>query len=467
MPPSRISPNGASPSAQRFVELGSSGLRKVGGYVSADFLPKLWGQSGIKVYTEMANNDPLLNAVLFTITMMLRRTKWQAEPYSESAEDKQLAEMVEEVLFGQLTSSWPDVLSEVSTMFHFGFAPMEIVWTKRDKGEIAPIKLSLRAQSTVDSWEYDQATRKELLGLWQQDQEHPRVLIPTEKLLLFRTETAQDNPEGRSILRGAYTAWVRKRAIEEAEGRAALRAAGVVVLRIPGKFMEAGASEDEKAILASFRQIAQALAEDRQGALILPDDLIAGTNERQYDLEYKVADGRRTLDMGAIVDRIDKRIASTVLADFILLGQQAVGSFALSTDKTSLFLEALEAWNDIISGVFNRQLLRRWWQYNGRDPKTIPTLRATKVAQQNLVELATYLSLLARSGMPLFPDEPLEGHLRKVASLPEPSPEAMAQRDAAQAQEEEMRQLQLDAMKQGAEAGPAGVQPKPATAPAK
>lgn len=43
------------------------------------------------------------------------------------------------------------------------------------------------------------------------------------------------------------------------------------------------------------------------------------------------------------------------MSDFLLLGHQQVGSFALSSDKTHLFSMALGAYLDIICEVFNSQ----------------------------------------------------------------------------------------------------------------
>ena len=58
--------------------------------------------------------------------------------------------------------------------------------------------------------------------------------------------------------------------------------------------------------------------------------------------------GRRQFDTNAIIERYDTRMAMTVLADFIFLGHQSVGSFALSSDKTELFSMAIGAYLDII-----------------------------------------------------------------------------------------------------------------------
>src|SRR5690606_2491763 len=61
-----------------------------------------------------------------------------------------------------------------------------------------------------------------------------KVVIPMSKGLLFRTEIARDNPEGRSLLRNAYRPWYFKKRIEEIEGIGIERdLAGLPVLTPP------------------------------------------------------------------------------------------------------------------------------------------------------------------------------------------------------------------------------------------
>ena len=56
-----------------------------------------------------------------------------------------------------------------------------------------------------------------------------------------------------------------------------------------------------------------------------------------FEFELVSTGGARQFDTNAIINRYDTKIAMTVLADFIMLGHQKVGSFALSSDKTELF----------------------------------------------------------------------------------------------------------------------------------
>lgn len=409
-------PDDAAPHARLRAELGTTGLRRTGGWVDAEFLPQLKGLAAYKAYSEMATNDPTVAALLFAIKMLIRGVEWQVEAADATAEARQRKDLVEDVLFQRLRPAWADVVSEICSMFTYGYAPLEVVWAQGDDG-FHPRKIALRSQETLYKWEFDEAHGGQWAGLWQQDILRPLVFLPRTKLLLFRTETELDNPEGRSILRGAYVPWVRKKAIEEAEGRAAIRAAGLVVVRVPQEVLT---DESYTDIKAAYITMANNLAGDRQGSVLLPSEGFgtdAGGRAR-YNVEYVVADGRRPGDMSGIIERIDKRIATTVMADFLLLGQQAVGSFALSSDKTVLFQNALWGWLTSIAAAFNTQLLEPWAALNGWDLATMPRLEPGEVRTPNLQELGTYVAALASVGMPLFPDENLEAYLRTVGGLP-------------------------------------------------
>lgn len=61
-----------------------------------------------------------------------------------------------------------------------------------------------------------------------------------------------------------------------------------------------------------------------------------------YEAELLSTGGTRQFDTNAIINRYDAKIAQTVMADFIMLGHEQTGSFALSEDKTELFAVALD-----------------------------------------------------------------------------------------------------------------------------
>ena len=404
---------------QLVTELGSIGLpggTPQDGFIQAEFLPELRGAAGMRKYREMADNDPVVGALLFAMTMPIRNLDWRIEAADDSDAAAEAKAFLEDVLFHGMRTPWPEVVAEALSMLTYGYTLMEIVWAQRADGRLGVAKLAIRAQETLWRWRFDEAMR-DLAGVEQFAPDGVSATIPAYKFLLFRTVSDRGNPEGRSVLRNAYIPYLRKGTIEQAEGRAAIRSAGIVALRIPGRYMAADADAADKAVYTAYQAIAATLAQDRQGSVVLPGDRDTGGN-RMVELDYVVADGRRPTDMSPIVDRMNRMIATSVLADFIFLGQQAVGSFALASSKTGMFARSVGAVVAVVADVVNRDLVPRLWAYNGLDDAVRPRLVAADLETPDLLELGDYLTRLSGAGMPLFPDQKLEGYLRAVAKLP-------------------------------------------------
>jgi hypothetical protein len=69
----------AKPTATDFMEIGSSGLVQYGGKVQEDFLRQLQGRQGVANYREMADNDPVVGAVIHAIEMLMRSVDWSVD----------------------------------------------------------------------------------------------------------------------------------------------------------------------------------------------------------------------------------------------------------------------------------------------------------------------------------------------------------------------------------------------------
>ncbi len=414
-------------------EQGASGLKGATpreGWLYEEFLPQLRGLAGARVYRAMADNDPIIGAALFAFKMLLRNVKWtvaSATPGDTAADAAK--EWLEGALFQDMLIPFNDVLSDVLSFLQYGFAPVEVVYklrsgAKRDPrqssaftdGKLGIAKLAVRSQDTIYRWFFDEFG--ELMGFEQYLMGRANATISRDKMLLFRTENTLGNPEGRSLLRNAYISYLRKNTIEEAEGRAAIRSAGIVRMRIPGKYLEASAGSQEAAIASAYKVIADKLAQDRMGSVLLPSDVDQTTKVPLFDLDYVIADGRRPTDMTTIIERQDKRMLSSVLADFILLGQQSVGSFALSDSKTDLFAKACGAFLSMIQDQFNRVLITRLWTLNAFDLKTQPKLNPGDLQSVDLDKLSNFILRMAQAGAQFFPDPALEAELRTIAGLP-------------------------------------------------
>lgn len=431
------------------AEIGQSGLRGAySGYLNEEFLPALRGRNASKVYRQMADNDPVIGAFLFAMEMLIRQMEWCVKPADDSEQAAEVADFVEDALFHDMEHTWADFISEACTMLVFGYAPFEIVWKLRKgpsadparrsrytDGRVAPRKIALRAQETVDKWELSETG--DILGVWQQPEVGQRVMVPVERLLLLRTRSVKNNPEGRSILRTAYRPWHMKTRMEEIEGIGVERdLAGLPVCRVPGDLLASDASVGEKATLRDYQEMVTQIKRNNREGIVLPSNRDDKGN-LLFDITLLSTGGSRSFNTSEIIDRYDRRIATAVLADFIFLGQAAVGSFALSSDKTALFATALGALVAQIAQPLNRVLLPQIMALNGINQDLTPEMQPGDIERPDLTQLGDFIQKLSGAGAPLFPDRALEDHLRRSAGLPE-APEDGPDADAREAAMEQL-----------------------------
>lgn len=408
-----------------FKEIGATGARRYAGIFSEEFLKELQGKRGIEIYREMSENDDVCGAILYAIETLIRQSKWSVQPGGDSQKDQECAEFVESCM-NDMQDTWTDTISEILSFLTYGWSYHEIVYKRRtgdsrdprlkskfSDGMIGWQKLPIRSQETLYQWEYDD--NDNLLGMTQlPPPKYIMATIPIEKALHFKTKSRKNNPEGRSILRTAYFSWYYKRRIQEIEGMGIERdLAGLPILKAPPGVAIWDASDPLMAeSFSRAESIVRNVRRDATEGLVLP---------AEWDFQLLTSGGRRQFDTNAIIERYDTRIAMTTLADFILLGHQNVGSFALSSDKTELFSMALGSYLDIICEVFNNQGIPRLIGLNAEHFQGItdyPKLTHGDVETPNLQELAAFIHQLTGCGV-IIPDEALEDHLRQLANLPE------------------------------------------------
>ena len=410
-----------------FREYGKTGLFRFDtGWIYEEFLRELQGRKGIEVYKEMSENDDIIGAILFATEMLMRQSKWSIQEAGTEQVDLDAAEFVRTCM-DDMEETWSDFISEVLSFLTYGWSYHEIVYKRRmgrsknpetnskyTDGLIGWRKLPIRSQDTLWEWKYDE--KDNLIGLVQcAPPLYEQVFIPIEKALHFKTKSRKGNPEGRSVLRNCYRNWYFKRCIQEIEGIGIERdLAGLPVLEAP-EGVDIW-SDEYAAELAKAERIVRSVRRDEREGIVLGNG---------WKFSLTSTGGRRQFDTNQIIERYDTRMAMTVLADFVLLGHQAVGSFALSSDKTELFGVALGAFLDLICEVFNNQAIPRLIDINGEHFAGItdyPILTHGDIETQDLSQLGEFVSKMVGIGA-ITPDESMEDYLRLAADLPERDPE--------------------------------------------
>ncbi len=433
-----------------FDEIGTTGLRHSGGFVIEEWLNHLAGPRGVKAWREMSDNDPVVGAILFAIEMLARGVEWNVEPGS----DDRAAKLVESCMH-DMSGTWADFVAESFSMLPYGWAMHEIVYKRRlgsdpgttttsdgrvvslpgsrfNDGLIGWRKLPIRAQETLQHWKFSEDGGIE--AMVQMAWDGVRRELPMEKALLFRTTTRRNNPEGRSILRNAYVSWFRKKNIEEIEAIGVERdLAGIPMLTAPENL------DLYQEVNLKHLQEAQALVTS-----VRRDEDEGIVKNFGWEFELVTTGGSRQLDTDKIIRRYDQRITTTVLADFILMAQDAVGSYGLGKAKIATFGQAMQAFLGMNAEVKNRYAIPRLLKLNGMSVETPPRLVPGDVDEVDPEQVSAFIQNLHLAGAPIDWNHNLMSFMYKLAGLPEP-PEHPADEPLPEPRETEPTDAELAA----------------------
>lgn len=438
-----------------FSRTGISGLTRYGAIsrIYEEFLRELQGPQGMKSYREMLDNDPIIGAIMFAANHLCRKVSFKFKPVDSSPQAKYVADFCGGAIFDDMESAWPDTLSEILTMLPFGWSLLE--WrlkrrlgmqhgrpsliapdlnTYRSDGQGFPDPVtvpsrfsdgligfrswSLRSQETLYMWEFDEDSRATVMEQMAPPDYQIRR-IPLSKAFLFRTQVAKNNPEGRSMLRNAWTSYYMKKNLQIFEGIGIERdLAGYPSIQIaqpdpsrglyvPDVFNPKDA--DMVAMLSALKQMVTSVRRDEQEGLVLP-----------WWAEFKLIStgSRRAMTTNDIIARYDQRMAMSVMADFIMLGHEAVGSKALAATKISLFTSALSSFLDTVCAITNRQAVPILLMYNGFPQELAPSMEHGDIENVNLQELGDFIAKCTSAGFNPLQGADAQKAVMDIARLP-------------------------------------------------
>lgn len=421
--------------SQMRSELGTSGLRRVGGQILEEYLRELRGPRAHATYDQMATTAPI-GAALTTLTMLCRQVAWTVEPDEDDVDPDGRAEYLTSIM-DDMSHSWDDFIDDALTMLPHGFAPCEIVLKDRVAGKsrhtdglVGVAKLPLRGQTSVSRWLTDE--QGGIQGLVQRtDDMRSEVPIPIGKLLLFRTSRRQNNPEGVSVLRSAYQAWYSYKKARVLQLIGVERdLAGIPVFGVPAEVFHENGDE-----LDMWKKVATRIRNDEQTGIVMPiayatdDDGRVEPNAPMYTFELAASPGPKQQDVQAIIADLRMEMLLAMMADVLLLGHEKIGTQALAAERVDLLNAALNGWLDTIEDVLNRHLVPKLWALNGWDPAAHATFRHERVARKDVEQFAQALLRASQSGLVLEGSQ-LDWVAEEFLGLPAPTDEEREAREA-------------------------------------
>jgi hypothetical protein len=411
--PRRVSP---------FAEIGTSGLKQFSGWVLDEWLGELQGREAAWRYREFMDNDPIAGGFLFMIEMLAQRVT-----YSVEGGEPRWRKHVEQCMH-DMSHGWDDFICEALTHLPYGYSVHEEVFKLRrgeqpgqdemepeagavgdtptteepqhpgssiyDDGLVGWRKLPLRAQETTLHWDFDGYSS--LRGLEQLDWHGGHHHIPVTKFLLIRNRRVRNSPEGFSILRRAWTSFFRMRGLQDIEAIGAARDLAGIPSAKPPPGVDLFADEN-KELYNEIVELVTTVHRDEDEGLVWPT--------AEWEFELVSSSGSRQFDIDKIIRRYEQRIAASVAADFMLLGQDGLGSYAMVDVKSELFGMAVDGMIQQILKPMNRYAIPRLLKLNGVRTTDPPKIVATTAGRIDLEKVGLFLSSLAAAGLTM-PDDP-------------------------------------------------------------
>lgn len=381
-------------------EIGDSmGLSDGGVIQSDDYNKNLTGTGRIKIFDKMRLGDATVRAMLQIIKLPIRAANWRIDPASDARSDKKIAEFIEGELFDNGTRTWDEILNNALIYLDYGSMPFEIVYEFRQIEEQVMIglrKLAARKPDTIQSWKLKNGktgiSQYTVNGLFE---------IPIEKCIVFINDREGENWEGISLLRYAYKHWFIKDKLYLIDAMAFERQG----LGIPFGKMPVGATDADK---DKMDEVLENMRANEKGFARYPTDWEVGF------MDMKAGTARNPKQM---VDHHDRQIPKSVLAQFIELGANGGGSYALQKDQGAIFIMALEAIAKTVRDTTQKYLVEKLVDYN-YDVEDYPKLGYDAIGQKDLNVFTTALQRVIQTEV-IKPDDTIEKYTRDMMDLPE------------------------------------------------
>lgn len=419
-----------------FDTLGTTGLRRSGGYVHEEFLSKLRGLKGVEFFKEFTENNPQAGAVRFVVESLIRQAGWEARP-AESPTDPMQADIAHKLLessMDDMEHGWQDMVVEMLSALRFGWSyanvPYKIrrgpdgppqVCSEYDDGLIAWRSIDFRAQDTLDRWEFDE--RGKTLGMWQMDGwTGVRAFIPIEQAVHFRIDKFKDNPEGRSMYRNGAISYLRLKNLDDIEAIGAEREmTGVPVMEVPPSLLSRTASSGDMELRRALERMLGAFKRNEREFALVPSESNSEGKPTGYKFRLVSSPGTRAFDITKIKEAHKIDILVSCLSQFLMLGLggAGVGSSAQAHSLSSMGLlgQALIAVLDQVTDTINKQLVARMMRFNRFDRANWPTVGHGDVDAPDMQAVGAFLKTVFDVGA-FVPTEEVRERLYDMMKLP-------------------------------------------------
>ncbi len=402
----------------------SSIYHSLGGKIEEEFIPNLDTlEKRVKKYKEMSWNDPTIVAALRAIRSLVSQVEWTVEPVSDKPEDLVAKEFLEQCFNDLKTPFHKIIVNRILSAIVYGFCILEVVYKKRDgklnrnkegkydskytDGKIGWMDFPIRSQDSIEEWIFDK--RNEVIGVKQRlPDAYQTIDLYMNDILLFTPDSEKDNPEGTSMLRGAYRPYEIKKQTEElfivGAGKDMVN---MLIVRPPAASLDPN-NPANKPMIEYFKKLVQGHRVNKHFGMLIP---------KEVEVDLLKSGGSKTFNLLQYLEYFDRKEAMVLLADFILLGHSGAGSYSLSSDKTRIFATLVGGVLDDIEYVYNTYAIPRLFNRNYFKITEYPRLKHGDLEKLELTSLMLLIQSANQHGMPILTMD-IVNHVFKQFGIP-------------------------------------------------
>lgn len=377
--------------------------------------------------------DPIIGGSLSFVKALISKTSYKVkEVKGSTAAQKKLVKAINDSL-SRTPYGRKRLMDSILSMLDYGSSMFEIVAQKDASGQyvfkvLSPVHLSTVNRFTFDGGQLDKvelvpATNDGLIFNKDKTEE-----LAGNKVLLFRLESDQDFPLGKSLLYGCYTAWKTKSILNEYTTiGAAKNLSTVVKVSLPMEYINSYMNDptsDQALYTTSLLDSVEHLHAGKSCYAVIPSDLATG-GQSLFDISAIASDaGNNTFNAEISIERYNREMLFNLQTSVLSLGSNSQGSFSLAENSTNLLGLFIQNILATISSDFEKALVLLW-EMNGQDIAKLPTLVFDDVDERDLKVFAESWNKLVSVGAVTNSPE-TEAKIREDFGMPELDSAAVA-----------------------------------------
>jgi len=391
-------------------ELGVPGLSISLGKVKEDTLAILRGPKKIKLLEEMFRYDPMIGAFNTMLQSQVLSVEWSVQASDEkNTESVDIKDFINQVLFKDLSEgTFDDLVLNAMTKSGYGFAILEPVYKKRDgfkrdrnkssiykDGKIGISKFAPRYQGSITKFNYDPEFRNILTITQRNPNTYGDIEIPYDKVLHFKHNSVNNNPEGTSLYINCVVPYNRKKNTSLSEDQRYDKGfAGILRLTLPSAVLDPNTTNAMfKETVAWAKETGQNISAGRSQSIIAPE----------YVKTEILTSGNDNSDADKIIERCNREIAVALLSDFFLITQKSGNSGALGQSKIKVFKTLINSMLDEVANELNMKLIPSLMDKNSLNRELAPIVKHTEIEDLDLTNLMLFIQSADKSGL-IAPD---------------------------------------------------------------